>query len=121
MQLRYPLVSTEHDVVLLESSNDWRVEMYVLENNDDSYSLVALSGRVAGAVERTKLQGPYLSRLLAHAACSAIANVLREDGFVEQNSTYPQWRLTAQREIKSVRIVRQQNKPDCQFDPRDVY
>ncbi|MBB3048217.1 hypothetical protein FHR99_002491 [Litorivivens lipolytica] len=121
MRLRYPLVSAEHDQLLLENSDGWRVEMYILQNNDDSYSLVALSGKSGGVAERTKLQGPYLSRALAHAALSAIENVLLSRNFTKENAAHPQWRLTAQREIKSLRTTRQQNTPDCRFDPRDVY
>lgn len=121
MRLRYPLVSAEHDTLQLENRDGWRIEMYILQNNDESYSLVALSGQSGGAVERTKLQGPYLSRALAHSACSAIEVVLLDRGFVKENASHPQWRLTAQREIKSVRMTRQQNTPDCRFDPKDVY
>ena len=121
MQLRYPLVSAEHDTLLLENRDGWRVEMYILQNNDESYSLVALSGQSGGAVERTKLQGPYLSRAVAHAACSAVENVLLNQGFAEENASHPQWRLAAQREIRTLRVTREQNTPDCRFDPKDVY
>ena len=121
MRLRYPLVSAEHDTLLLENRDGWRVEMYILQNNDESYSLVALSGRKGGVVERTRLQGPYPLRAVAHGACSAIADVLMSDGFAEDGASHPQWRLAAQREIRSVRCVRERNSPDCRFNPDDVY
>lgn len=121
MRLRYPLVSPEHDQLLLENRDGWRVEMYVLRNNDESFSLVALSGLSGGAVERIKCQGPYLSRPLAHAAYSAIFDVLLEDGFAKADSLYPQWRLRAQREIRGIRETRQRYQTPCPFDPKDVY
>ncbi len=121
MYLRYLESAPQSGVLRLDNKRGWCVELYILRNDDDSHSLVALSGRPQVQAERVKLQGPYPVRAQALAARSAVAAQLEVAGFSVNEKGSPQWRLQAQREIRAVRELRQQNTPDCSFDPRDVY
>ncbi len=114
---------TNGSVLSLRDSRLFRVEMHILQNNDTSYSLVALSGEEAARSGlRTKTQGPYQVRELAVAARAAIAQALIRSGYQILNDEMPpQWRLIAQREIRQIRELRRHNTPDCSFDPKDVY
>ena len=44
VHLRYLESAPQAEVLLLQNQQQWRVELFVLRNNDHSYSLVALSG-----------------------------------------------------------------------------
>jgi len=107
----------------LRDSQQFRVEMHILQNDDTSCSLVALSGKEAARSGlRTKIQGPYQVRELAVAARAAIAQALIRSGYQVLNEEVPpQWSLFAQREIRQIRELRRRNTPDCGFDPKDVY
>jgi len=119
--LRYLETAPQAEVLLLRNTQLWRAELFVLRNNDDSYSLIALSGDEGAHAERIKVQGPYPSRPQAVAARSAVAVQLQDFGFTIDELSTARWRLQAQRKIREVRELRIQNAPDCSFDPQDVY
>lgn len=119
--MRYLESAPETEALLLRNEQRWRVELFVLRNNDDSFSLVALSGSEQVQAERVKIQGPYQVRAQALGARSAVAAQLLDAGFVIDEVSSTQWRLLAQRNINEVRALRQQNTPDCRFNPEDVY
>ncbi|MFT5604719.1 MAG: hypothetical protein ACI9G5_001680 [Paracoccaceae bacterium] len=121
MYLRYLESAPQAEALLLRNEQCWRVELFVLRNNDDGYSLVALSGREQAQAEREKTQGPYQTRAQALAARSAVAAQLQDSGFTIDEMTSTLWRLQAQRKIKELRALREHNSPDCRFDPDDVY
>lgn len=121
MHLGYLAFPASEEALMLRNSHAFRIEMFVLRNDDSSYSLVALSARASGAGLRAKVQGPYQTRALAVAARSAIANELIARRFEVDADGHPFWRVRAQREIREVRNKRQENIPDCRFDPNDVY
>ncbi len=121
MYLRYLESAPQSEALRLDNKQGWCVELYILRNDDDSHSLVALSGRPQIQARRVKIQGPYQMRAQALAARSAIAAQLEVTGFSVSQHASPQWRLQAQREIRAVRELRKQNTPDCSFDPKDVY
>lgn len=121
MHLSYLDAVQNGDALQLQNAQNWRVELFVLENEDASCSLIALSGHAAGLVERSKMQGPYPSQEQALAARSAIAAQLIQAGFELEQHTVPHWRLNAQRAIRELRTCRQSHTPDCTFDPKDVY
>lgn len=121
MHLRYLDSTPQAEALIMRNEQSWRVELFVLRNNDDSYSLIALSGDEGAHAERVKVQGPYPSCPQAVAARSAVAVQLQEFGFTIDELSTARWRLQAQRKIREVRELRMQNAPDCSFDPRDVY
>lgn len=121
MHLSYMESAPQAEVLLLQNQQHWRVELFVLRNNDDSYSLVALSGHEQPQAERVKSQGPYATRDQALGARSAVAAQLQTSGFTVDSASSPHWRLQAQRNIREIRTRRQCNTPNCRFDPRDVY
>mgnify|MGYP000108971892 CR=1 FL=1 len=68
MFLRYLDAAPQGEALVLRNATNWRVELLVLNNNDDSCSLVALSGHDGAGAEKVKLQGPYQHRDVALAA-----------------------------------------------------
>lgn len=120
MFLRYLDAAPQGEALVLRNANNWRVELLVLYNNDDSCSLVALSGNNGAGADKVKLQGPYQHRDVALAARSAVAAQLLESGFTIDEDALSQWRVMAQRYIKELRTRRALHTPDCSFDPKDV-
>lgn len=123
MRLRYSSDIPDGEGVLLTNGGGWRVEIYVLANNDPTWTLVALSGASEAGPQtcpRQKLQGPYESRDQAMAARSAIALALIDQGFTLNAVDFLRWRIDAQRCVRDVRVAREQHAPDCRFDPKDV-
>lgn len=113
-------------VLLLSNGNCWRIELYILGNNQDNreeetFSLVALSGREQAPPGRIKTQGPYQCREEAKAARSAIAASLLQVGFRIEGQAPAQWRIDAQRTIRELRECHRLYSTDCSFDPDDVY
>ena len=121
MFLRYLKSAPDAEALLMRNNQAWCVEVFVLRNNDDSYSLVALSGVAGARARRRKLQGPFQTRDQALASRSAVAQQLQDTGFTIDTDALPQWRLSAQRMIRELREERRQGSPDCRFDPKDVY
>lgn len=119
MYLRYSKAIADTAAVVL-TRGGLRIEIFVLANNDTSYTLVALSGPEDDCHQRSKLQGPYQLRDQALAARSAVVAALQDKGFVVSGHAHSQWRLSAQRCIRAVRQLRQQHVTDCRFDPKDV-
>lgn len=121
MRLRYHRTVCTAEGMLLINDRCWRVEMYVLANNDATYSLVALAGGDRVLPEKLKIQGPYQNREEAIAARAAIAASLVAKGFAETSSVVSRWRLNAQRTIRGLREAHRANSTACRFDPKDVY
>lgn len=98
-----------------------RIELFILANEDTSFSLVLLSGKNGSAADREKLQGPYELRDQAVAARSAIIQSLQAREFKLAANEIPQWQLLAQSIIRNLRHERLNYVVDCSFDPDDVY
>lgn len=121
MHLNYLPAAPQAEVLVLRNERGWRIELFVLGNDDQSYSLLAVSGEEASRQgARVKFQGPYQIRELALAARSAIAAQLQKSGFAIESEAIACWRLQAQREIRLLRNTRKDNYPDCRFNPDDV-
>lgn len=121
MYLDYLNDDASAEVLVLNNAQDWRIEMFVLANEDDTFSLIALAGKWRQRHDKIKLQGPFQQRREAQAARSAIARSLLADGFVAEKTPLPQWRLAAQSAIRGVREAHRNHRTDCHFDPGDVY
>lgn len=121
MQLHYLPGDCDDELLILANAQQWRIEMYVLANHDDTFSLVALAGKRDLVNQKIKLQGPYQDRAEALAARSAIACSLHSSGFVSADPDTAQWRVAAQRAIREVRDAHRSYTTDCRFDPDDVY
>lgn len=121
MHLQYLQSDSGGEVLVLGNDRQWRIEMYVLANDDDTFSLVALAGKESLVNEKIKVQGPYQDRSEAVAARSAIAGSLVSDGFSEGDYGLAQWRIAAQRAIREVRDAHRSFTTDCRFNPDDVY
>lgn len=121
MHLSYLENAPDADVMVFTSAQLWRIELYILTNDDATFTLVALAGQDCHANSKVKLQGPYQDRREAVAARSAIATHILSDGLEQANSAVPQWRLAAQRAIREVREAHRSHATDCHFDPDNVY
>ncbi|GAB3110624.1 hypothetical protein G8770_20985 [Aestuariicella hydrocarbonica] len=108
------------ETLILENERLWRVEMFLKRNEDDTYSLVALSGINSRPAELTKLQGPYQILEQGVAARSAIARQLQNKGFSVQIDQHSIWQLQAQKAIQSVRQQRADSQGNYAFHPDDV-
>lgn len=99
------------------SLRDLRVEIHVLPLENDSWTVMALSG--AGGVERRKGQGPFPSRESAVAVAARIAAALRAQGFVSLAEP-PCWEMDAWRDRRRVLSARRGFVPRTAFHPDDV-
>ncbi len=113
-------IDTRQQVLILKNSRNWRIEMQLRRNEDQSYTLVAMSGIGSKPAELSKLQGPYQTKQQASAARSAIAVQLLEKNFEVLNNEHSIWSLQAQKAIQKVRLQRQQSQGDFDFHPDDV-
>lgn len=109
------------DTVLVMGKAHRRIELYILENSDGRYSLVALAGSAAAAADKAKLQGPYEQRDQALAARAAIMPELEKQGFEVLSASIPVWQLNAQRTIRDLRVEQEESRGDYAFRPEDVY
>jgi len=121
MFLRYPETLPDSEALLVTRNTTQCIELYVLANRDNTFSLVALAGELGRSPSREKLQGPYQTRAQAVAARAAVVQQLLEREYALALTATPRWRLDAQRAIRVVRESRQRNAPDCSFNPNDVY
>lgn len=105
--------------LVLENERRWRIEMYLKPNEDETYTLVAMSGIASQPAELSKLQGPYQTKEQGLAARSAIARQLHAKGFqtVKHHSI---WQIQAQKAIQTVRKNRTTNQGNYDFHPDDV-
>lgn len=124
MKLNYGSSKLAHDldldVLILENARGWRIEMHLRRNEDESFTLVAMSGIRDKPAELSKLQGPYENRQQACAARRAIAIQLLEKGFAAQDNDHSIWSLQAQKAIQNVREQRTINRGNYDFHPDDV-
>lgn len=121
MYLHYLDKSPNQNTLLLNRADQRCVELCILSNDDDSFSLVAMSGDTGQQPEKLKIQGPYQFRDQAVAARSAIAASLLKAGFSIDEDSPARWRLAAQRSIRELRASRHQHAVDCAFDPDNVF
>lgn len=113
-------IDSSHEVLILENSRSWRIEMQMRRNEDQSYTLVALSGISSKPAELSKLQGPYQTRQQASAARNAIAIELLNKDFKALDNEHSIWSLQAQKAIQKVRQQRSENQVNYDFHPDDV-
>ncbi|WP_439135173.1 hypothetical protein [Pseudomaricurvus sp.] len=118
MKLEYDQ-NPDSSIMVLENDRRWRIEMYLKANEDETYTLVAMSGIATQPAELSKLQGPYQTEEQAQAARSAIAKQLYAKGFqpLRQHSI---WQIQAQKAIQNVRQTRKASQGDYRFHPDDV-
>ena len=119
MKLQYPdnAKSTDRSVSLLRSGQ--RVELWLLPNEDLTYSMVGISGTDEALPAKQKLQGPYHTRAQAIAARTAITQALENSGFHIDNGE-PIWSLAAQKLIREIRSSRIASQGNYEFSPDDV-
>ncbi len=94
--------------------------MRLARNEDETYTLIAMSGLVNRPAELSKLQGPYQTLQQGIAARSAIAEQLIRKGFSMLKDQHAIWRLQAQKAIQTVRRQRIDNQGNYDFHPDDV-
>ncbi len=94
--------------------------MHLRANEDQSFTLVAMSGLRDQPAQLSKLQGPYESQQHACAARRAIAVALIEKGFKHRDGEYSIWQLQAQKVIQNLREQRTLNQGNYDFHPDDV-
>ncbi len=88
-------------------------------NEDDTYTLIALSGIASQPAELSKLQGPYQTLEQGLAARMAIARQLESKGFY-QCEGHSIWDIQVQKAIQKVRLQRSASQGNYQFHPDDV-
>lgn len=118
MKLEYDQ-TPDTSTLVLENERQWRIEMFLKPNEDDTYTLVAMSGIATRPAELSKLQGPYQTKAQGQAARSAIAKQLQNKDFhiLQQHSI---WQVQAQKAIHTVRQTRTANQGNYDFHPDDV-
>ncbi|MGH1370944.1 MAG: hypothetical protein ACRBBW_02830 [Cellvibrionaceae bacterium] len=124
MKLSYDTSSLAADsaanVLILENPLRWRIEMHLRRNEDQSYTLVAMSGIHDQPAQLSKLQGPYENRQQACAARRAIAIALIAKDFNPKDAEHSIWTLQAQKAIQNLRQQRTLNRGNYDFHPDDV-
>ncbi|WLQ12263.1 hypothetical protein O5O45_21290 [Hahella aquimaris] len=104
------------------SGNDrQRVELFIKDTGDATYTLIALAGQESKPAVKVKLQGPYHSFMQARAAMNAIAGSLLNINFDLLENAISIWGLQAQAQVRKLRQERKQNMGDYRFNPDDVY
>ena len=125
MKLDYPTASNSDSdysaaELILLNDRHWRVEMHICRNEDDSYTLVSLSGLTGQLAELSKSQGPYQNRPQCEAARAAIARQLQLKGFKFTPKEHSIWILQAQKVIRATRNQRIASQGNYDFHPDDV-
>lgn len=110
----------DRDTLILQNERGWRIEMQMRRNEDDSYTLVAMSGLNDKPAELSKLQGPYQTRDQGIAARTAIAIQLLRKDFQLQSQQHSIWAIQAQKAIQKVRSQRIASQGNYDFHPDDV-
>ncbi|MAZ88725.1 MAG: hypothetical protein CL693_13885 [Cellvibrionaceae bacterium] len=94
--------------------------MQLKRNEDETYTLIAMSGVSSQPAELSKLQGPYQTFQQGIAARSAIAEQLIRKDFSVLKDQHSIWTLQAQKAIQTVRRQRIDNQGNYDFHPDDV-
>lgn len=120
MKLSYPEKSVSTDkTLILENQESHRIELSILMNEDETYSLIGISGYQGSHQFKQKAQGPYHQRNQAIGARTAITQSLLSSGYqIKNNSSL--WTLNAQRLIRELRKMRTEHTGDYEFSPDDV-
>lgn len=122
MRLEYDTsIPSNIKALVLVKPDNWRVELHIKDNNDSTFTLVTLAGSSNCPVQRCLSQGVFQSREQAVAATRAIAASLKREGFTRVTDQPAIWSLIAQQEIKQLRAIKEANRSDYTFDPKDVF
>ncbi len=106
--------------VALNSHSNHRVEIYIKDNQDNTFTLIALSGIDQYLPNKTIKQGPFYTYNHARSAQTAINNELVRTGFLLMDNPAI-WEINAQGVAAKIRETKLQNKMSYKFDPKDVY
>ncbi len=124
MKLSYGCSQTsrhpDQNPVILENERHWHIEMQLKRNEDETYTLIAMSGVRQRPAELSKLQGPYQTLQQGIAARSAIVEQLVTKGFSVLKDAHSIWAIQAQKAIQSVRRQRIDSQGNYDFHPDDV-
>jgi hypothetical protein len=112
--------NSKQSSVALNSDDNHRVEIHIKDNQDNTFTLIALSGIDKNLPTKTVRQGPFYTYNHARSAQSAINNELLRTGFVI-SSHPPIWEINAQGIVSEIREAKQKNRMNYKFDPKDVY
>jgi hypothetical protein len=118
--LRYQSEIIDFPLVLVDS-NQHRIEFYRKRNDDETYTLVALSGHYCQFPTREKCQGPYYHSAQLLGITSAITAQLCDQGYQVRTDLAAIWPLVAQRISNEKQVVRNANMASYQFKEEDVY
>ena len=110
----------DRETLILQNARGWRVEMQLRRNEDDSHTLIAMSGLSDKPAELSKLQGPYQTRDQGIAARAAIAIQLLRKEFQLHPEQHSIWSVQAQKAIQKVRSQRIASQGNYDFHPDDV-
>jgi hypothetical protein len=108
-----------HDITIAISA-EHRVEIYLRDNLDKTFTLIALSGTTGIGSNKIIKQGPYTTKAQATAAQNAIVNELIRTGYVLDLNLHPLWELEAQAQANAVRSTKSKTKGNYRFSPKDV-
>ncbi|GAB2188819.1 hypothetical protein MAH1_04260 [Sessilibacter sp. MAH1] len=104
----------------LSSNHLQRVEIHIKDNLDKTFTLIALSGPNNQLPTKTLRQGPFYAISHARSARTAINNELLRSGF-KLTDDASIWEIKAQSEVNRIREIKEKNKMNYKFDPKDVY
>lgn len=106
--------------VAISSDEFQRVEIHIKDNQDNTFTLIALSGNNHQLPTKTVRQGPFYTYNHARSAQTAINNELSRTGFAI--TVKPSiWEINAQGIVSDIRETKQKNRMSYKFDPKDVY
>ena len=90
------------------------------QQDDETFSVVALSGQIDQQPDRQRSLGPFHSREQAQGAMAALSNALHHEGFVLQEDAELRWQLVAARVARAIRQERAENAVDARFVPLGI-
>lgn len=123
MRLSYDkTIPTGSAPLVLDGPEELRVEIHIRANDDETVTLLALSGKDVGKpAEKVLQQGPYHLYDQAVAAKRAIVASLKEAGFRLSEDQQVFWSMDVQRTINVSRKQKADSQLDYRFNPKDVF
>ena len=121
MRLNFTGFKIPKETRLLVATNDNnRIEIHVKDNMDTTFTLISITGKSNGGIDRSLRQGPYTTREQALAAMQAICNELQRLGYCPNTESSSIWEIKVQQEINILRQVKKENQGNYKFHPNDV-
>lgn len=121
MRLNFMGFQVPKDTRLLVARLDnSRIEIHLKDNQDNTFTLISVTGDNKGAIQRSLRQGPYTTREQALAAMQAVCNELQRIGYAPRVDETSIWEIKVQQEINIIRQTKLENQANYKFHPSDV-